>query len=107
MERVGVWGNRRNYLLGKVAEGSMSDRYGFLFLAVVLFLLGLYAVVNPHRAKKEQVDFQNYAKMFLGKYFDVRYLHGGLANMPPWSFSAIGIVTLAVSGFFAYMFWTH
>ena len=72
-------------MVGKVAElVFMSDRYGFLLMAVVLFLLGLYAVVNPHRAKKEEVDFQSYAKMFLGKYFDVRYLEGGLANMPPW-----------------------
>jgi len=85
----------------------MSDRYGFLFMADVLFVLGLYAAVSPHRVRKEQIDFQSYAKMFLGRYFDVRYLEGGLANMPPWFFRTIGIVTVAMSAFFAYMFWTH
>ena len=76
-------------------------------MAVVLFLLGFYVVVNPYRAKKEQAGFESYAKMFWGKRFDVRYVEFGLAKMPPWFFRAIGIVTVAMSGFFAYMFWTH
>ncbi len=84
-----------------------EGHYGFLFMAAVLFVLGLYAVFTPHRAKKEQVDFESYAKMFWGKYFDVRYIEFGLANMPLWFFRAIGIVTVAMSGFFAYMFWTR
>jgi hypothetical protein len=85
----------------------MGDRYGFLFMAVVLFPLGLYAALNPHRAKKEQADFNNYARMFCGKYFDVRYFEGGVANWPLWFFRVIGIVTVAISGLFAYMFWLH
>jgi hypothetical protein len=83
----------------------MLDRYGFLFMAVVLFALGLYATVNPHRAKREQADFNSYAKMFWGKFFDVRYFEGGLTNWPLSFFRVIGIVTMAMSGFFAYLFW--
>ena len=90
-----------------VGGKDMSNRYGFIFLAAVLLPLGLYVAISPHRARKEQVDFQRYAKIFLVKYFDVRYFEGGLANMPPWFFRAIGIVTVIMSGFFAYMFWTH
>jgi hypothetical protein len=85
----------------------MSDHYGFLFMAVVLFPLGLYAVVSPHRAKKERADFESYAKTFWGKYFDIRYIEFGLANMPLGFFRTIGIVTVAMSGFFAYMFWAY
>jgi hypothetical protein len=34
----------------------MSDRSGFLFQFVMLFLLGLFAVINPKAAKKENAD---------------------------------------------------
>ncbi len=71
----------------------MSDHFGFLFLAVVLLPLGLYAMLNPRGAKRQNAD---------GPYFK-----SGLANMPVWFFRAIGIVTLGMSAFFAYMFWTH
>ncbi len=71
----------------------MSDRFGFFFLAVVLLPLGLYALLNPGGAKKQNAD---------GPYFK-----SGLANMPLWFFRAGGIVTLGMSAFFAYMFWIH
>jgi uncharacterized protein YjeT (DUF2065 family) len=71
----------------------MGDHFGFLFFAVVLLLLGLYSLLNPRGVKKQNAD---------GPYFK-----SGLANMPLWFFRAIGIVTLGMSAFFAYMFWTH
>ena len=72
----------------------MSDRFAFLFFAVVLLPLGLYALLNPNGAKKQNAD---------GPYF----LKSGLANMPLWFFRAAGIATLGMSAFFVYMFWTH
>ena len=72
---------------------GMVDRYGFLLMAVVLLPLGLYALINPHGAKKQNAD---------GPYFK-----SGFANMPLWFFRAGGIVTLGVAAFFAYMFWIH
>ena len=71
----------------------MSDRFAFLFEAVALLLLGLYALLNPHGAKRENAD---------GPYFK-----SGLANMPLWFFRAVGIVSLGMSAFFAYMFWAR
>ena len=71
----------------------MSDRFGFLFLAVVLLPLGLYALLNPRGTKRQNAD---------GPYFRI-----GLANMPLWFFRASGIATLAMSVLFAYLFWTH
>jgi uncharacterized protein YjeT (DUF2065 family) len=71
----------------------MSDRFAFLLMAVVLLPLGLYAVLNPRGAKKQNAD---------GPYFK-----SGLANMPLWFFRACGIVTLGMSAFFVYMFCTH
>lgn len=72
---------------------GVSDRFGLLFLAVALLALGVYATVNPRGAKKQNAD---------GPYFK-----SGLANMPLWFFRAGGIVTIGMSAFFAYMFWTH
>jgi len=71
----------------------MSDRFAFLFFAVVVLLLGLYSLLNPQGVKRENAD---------GPYFK-----SGLANLPLWVFRAAGIVTLGRSAFFAYMFWTH
>ncbi len=71
----------------------MSDRFTFLLFAVVLLFLGLYAFLNPRGARKQSAD---------GPYFK-----SGLANMPLWFFRASGIVTLGMSAFFAWMFWTH
>jgi len=71
----------------------MSDRFAFLLVAVVLLPLGLYGLLNPRGAKKQNAD---------GPYFKT-----GLANMPLWFFRAAGIVTLGMSAFFTYMFWTH
>jgi hypothetical protein len=71
----------------------MRDRYVFFFMAVVLFPLGLYALINPFGAKKQNAD---------GPYFK-----SGLANMPLWFFRAGGILTLGMSAFFAHMFWVH
>jgi hypothetical protein len=71
----------------------MSDRFAFLFFAVVLLPLGVYALLNPRGAKRQNAD---------GPYFK-----SGLANMPLWFFRAAGIVTLGMSAFFAYIFWTR
>jgi len=71
----------------------MSDRFAFLFMAVVLLPLGLYALLNPRGTKKQNADRP--------------YFKTGLANMPLWFFRAAGIVTLGMSAFFTYMFWTH
>jgi hypothetical protein len=72
---------------------DMFDRLAFLFLAVVLLPLGLYALINPNGAKKQNAD---------GPYFKT-----GFANMPLWFFRVGGIVTLGMSAFFTYMFWIH
>jgi hypothetical protein len=71
----------------------MSDRFGFLFLGIVLLPLGLYALLNPRGAKRQHADGP--------------YVKSVFANMPRWFFRAGGIVTLGMSVFFAYMFWTH
>ena len=69
----------------------MIDHLGFVLMAVVLLPLGLYALINPHGAKKQNAD---------GPYFKT-----GFANAPLWFFRAIGIVTLVLSAFFGYLFW--
>jgi hypothetical protein len=71
----------------------VSDRFGFLLFAIVLLPMGVYAALNPRRAKKENAD---------GPYFKT-----GLAKMPMWFFRAAGISTIAMGGFFAYLFWTR
>ena len=71
----------------------MSERYLFLLMAIVLFSLGLYAVVNPAGAKRANPDGP--------------YVKSAWANMPLWFFRAGGIVTVGMSGLFAYLFWTH
>ncbi len=71
----------------------MSDHFGFLFLALVLMILGLYALIDPRGAKRENAD---------GPYFKT-----GLARMPLWLFRAMGAVTVGMAAFFAYMFWNH
>ena len=71
----------------------MSNRFAFLFLVVVLLPLGLYALLSPRGAKKQNAD---------GPYFK-----SGLANMPLWLFRAFGVVTLGMSALFVYMFWSH
>ncbi len=72
----------------------MSNRFGFLFLFVMLFLLGLFAVMNPKAAKKENADVPGFHKT-------------GFSWMPIWGFRLVGIATLGISGFFLYMFLTH
>jgi len=71
----------------------MSERFAFLFFAIVLLSMGLYALINPRGAKKQNADGP--------------YVKSVLTNMPLWFFRACGIVTLGMSAFFAYMFWTH
>lgn len=70
----------------------MSNRFGFLFLFVMLALLGLFAVMNPN--KKENADVPGFYKT-------------GFSWMPIWGFRLVGIATLGLSGFFLYMFLTH
>ncbi len=72
-------------------SSGMVDHLGFVLMAVVLLPLGLYALINPHGAKKQNAD---------GPYFKT-----GSANMPLWFFRAVGIVTLGLSAFFGYLFW--
>ena len=71
----------------------MSDRFGFLFLGVALFILGMYAISRPDAVKKELAD---------GPYFMT-----GLGSLPVWVFRGLGVVTLGMAGFFFHMFWTH
>jgi len=71
----------------------VSNRLGFLFGALVLLILGIYALVNPHGVKRENAG---------GPYFKT-----GLAGMPIWFFRAVGVVTIGMSAFFVYMFWSH
>ena len=71
----------------------MSNHFGFLIMAIALFPLGLFATINPRAAKRQNAD---------GPYFKSLF-----ANMPLWFFRVVGIVTLGMSAFFAYMFWTH
>src|SRR5260370_26559007 len=35
---------------------QMSSSYGFLFIFIIMFLLGLHGVINPKGVKKENVD---------------------------------------------------
>ena len=63
----------------------MVDHLGFVLMAVVLLPLGLYALINPHGAKKQNAD---------GPYFKT-----GFANMPLWFFRAVGIVALGCQRF--------
>jgi len=72
----------------------MSNRFGLLFLFVLLFLLGLFTVMNPRAAKRENVDVPGFYKT-------------GFSWMPIWGFRLVGIATLGLSGFFLYMFLTH
>ena len=71
----------------------MSNHFGYLIMAIALFPLGLFATINPRAAKTQNAD---------GPYFKSPF-----ANMPLWFFRAVGIVTLGMSAFFAYLFWTH
>ena len=71
----------------------MSDRLGFLLGALVLLILGVYALVNPQGVKRENAD---------GPYFKT-----GFAGMPIWFFRAMGVLTVGMAAFFVYMFWTH
>jgi hypothetical protein len=72
----------------------MGDRFLFLFLFVMLFLLGLFAVINPKAAKKENADVPGFYKT-------------GFSWMPIWGFRLAGIGTLGLSGLFLYLFLTH
>jgi hypothetical protein len=72
----------------------MSDHTSFLFLFVVMFLFGLYAVINPKAVKKENADVPGFPKT-------------GFSWMPAWGWRLMGIVVLAASGFFLYLFLTH
>jgi hypothetical protein len=47
---------------GKLFETQMSNRFGFLFLFVMLVLLGLFTVMNPKAAKKENADVPGFYK---------------------------------------------
>jgi hypothetical protein len=85
----------------------MHNRYDFLLMAVILFLIALPPLFNPAAARQRKRTFQNCAKMFLTKTYEVRYWEGGLADMPLRVFRALAILTLGMSGFFAYMFWTR
>ena len=72
---------------------SMANRFGFVLIAAVLLPLGLYALINPRGTKKQNAD---------GPYFKT-----GFANMPIWFFKVVGIVTLGMAAFFAYLFFIH
>jgi hypothetical protein len=71
----------------------MSDPAGFLFLFVVMFLFGLYAVINPKAVKKENADVPGFPKT-------------GFSWVPAWGWRMMGIA-LAASGFFLHLFRTH
>jgi len=71
-----------------------SDRYGFLFIFVIMLLSGLYSVINPRAVEKENADVPGFPKT-------------GFSWMPVWGIRLVGIALLAVSGFFFYMFLTH
>jgi hypothetical protein len=72
----------------------MSDRAGFLFVFVIMFLSGLYSVINPKAVKKENADVPGFPKT-------------GFSWMPVWGWRLMGIAFLAVSGLFLYLFLTH
>jgi hypothetical protein len=72
----------------------MSDRLVFLLLFVMLLLLGLFAVLNPQAAKKENADVPGFYKT-------------GFSWMPVWGFRLVGIATLGLSGLFLYKFLTQ
>jgi hypothetical protein len=63
----------------------MVDRLGFVLMAVVLLPLGLYALINPRGAKRQNADCP--------------YFKTGFAKMPLWFFRAVGIVALGCQRF--------
>jgi hypothetical protein len=73
---------------------QMSDRAAFLFVFVIMFLSGLYSVINPKAVKKENADVPGFPKT-------------GFSWMPAWGWRLMGIAFLAVSGLFLYLFLTH
>jgi hypothetical protein len=72
----------------------MSTHYGFLFIFVIMFLSGLYSVINPKAVKKENADVPGFPKT-------------GFSWMPVWGWRLMGIALLAVSGFSLYLFLTQ
>jgi hypothetical protein len=72
----------------------MSDRFAFLFLAIVFFVMGSFALVNPQAVKKENADVPGFHKT-------------GFAMMPIWAFRLVGAAIVGLSSFFLYVFATH
>ena len=70
----------------------MNDGIAFLFLSVILLPLGGYALFKPDAVKREYAD---------GPYFKT------FGQKPLWVFRSIGVLTIAMSIFFAYIFWTR
>jgi hypothetical protein len=85
---------RRWALRGKLLRMQTSDRYGFLFVFLIMLLSGLYSVFNPKAVKAENADVTGFPKT-------------GFSLMPVWGWRFMGIVLIAISGFFLYMFLTH
>ena len=71
-----------------------SDRYGFLFVFVIMFLSGLYSAINPKAVKKENADVPGFPKT-------------GFSWIPVWGWRLLGFTFLAVSGVFLYLFLSH
>jgi hypothetical protein len=72
----------------------MNERFGFLFVSVVMLLSGLYAVANPKAVKKGNEDVPGFHKT-------------GFSRVPVWGWRLLGIALLGVAGFFLYLFLTH
>ena len=72
----------------------MNDRSGFLFVSIVMLLFGLYSVINPKAAKKENVDVPGFPRT-------------GFSWVPVWGWRLFGIFLLTVSGLCLYMFLKH
>jgi hypothetical protein len=71
----------------------MVQRLMFLGIALLLLGLGIHAAANPNGARKENADGPDFRT--------------GLAKMPLWFFRLMGLITVGMAGFFAYMFWIH
>jgi hypothetical protein len=72
----------------------MNDRAGFLFVFVVMFFFGLYAVINPKAVKKGNEDVPGFHNT-------------GFSWMPVWGWRLFGIALLGVAAIFLHLFLRH
>ena len=71
----------------------MTQRYGLLFVFLALFVSGLYATLKPHAIHEENADVPGFHQT-------------GFAWVSARGWRVLGIILLAASGPFLYLFLT-